>query len=112
MEKYKEEYISLKQKLSDCKKEIEIINNKYSDEDWVSKIMEVIRELYSQRKWEDWYYEEDILNNYNTECWVNIEDISEMLQLFKKRKEIRRRMWFIKWLVLRNFLYSKKLWSR
>ena len=105
MKKYREEYFSIKLKLESIKSEIAILNDKYLDGDnWGSRMMEVIQKLYTDRKGDGWY-EEDIINNYDSECWIGIEEISEMMDLFIERKKLKRRRWLIKWLILRHFLY-------
>ena len=113
MKKYKEEYFVLKEKLKNIKLRIEIMNSKYSDWYWESKIMKVIQDLYAKRKeyakeyYLDWW-DEDILNNYDDECWIEVEEISSMIELFIERKKAKRRLSTIKWIILRNFLYYQK----
>lgn len=107
-EKYIIEYHNIKTKLEILKLEIEKFNDKYSD-NWTSLIMEIISGLYTNRKWwdcdyweDDRFYYENILDLYDENCWVSFEDLSEMLDLFIERKKLKRRLWYLKWLALRE----------
>ena len=106
-EKYIIEYHDIKKRLMIYKNKIEELNNKYSDDYWKSLIMEVIWWLYNNRKWwdyDDWsyYYLENILDNYDSKCWVKFEDLTEIMNLFIQRKKDKRRLWFLKWLAVRE----------
>lgn len=119
MEKYKIEYFELKNKLKQLKIDIQETLEKYDkDENWdyfqpgqINKLMKVSSELYESRKWDwesYWYrydWNENILDNYEEDCWVPIEDLENILELFIERKIAKRRIWFIKWLIIRKFLY-------
>lgn len=105
MEKYKIEYLELKSRIKVLKKEIQIILIKYDSEDWMNKLMVVLSELYEERKWDREGYDLDILYNYRDDCGVSLEDLEAIMELFVERKITKRRMGFIKWLVLRKFLY-------
>ena len=108
MEKYKIEYFELKNKLPEIKKDIQKILEKYDfDNDWYgqsNKLMEVLSWLYQERKW-TWYQWTSVLDNYRESSWVPLEDLEAIMELFIERKEAKKRMWFIKWLIIRKFLY-------
>ena len=115
MEKYRKEYFQLQDKLKKIKIDIQEILEKY-DNNWdyytpgkPNKLMEVLHELYEERKGEyrhDW--EENVLENYRDDCGVPLEDLEKIMDLFIERKIAKRRIWMLKWLILRNFLYYKK----
>ena len=105
MEKYKIEYLELKSRLKVIKQEIQEIIVKYDSDDWMNKLMVVLSELYEERKWDREEYDSDILYNYSDDCGVPLEDLEAIMELFVERKVTKRRMGFIKWLVLRKFLY-------
>lgn len=105
MEKYKIEYLELRSKLKVLKKQIQDIIIKYDGGYWMNKLMLVLEELYEERKWDREEYDSDILYNYRDDCGVPIEDLEAVMELFVERKVTKRRMGFIKWLVLRKFLY-------
>lgn len=112
MEKYKIEYLELKNKLVQLKKEIQEILEKYDKyEYWYylqqNKLMKVLSELYVSRKWDEFRdnWDENILDNYDDSCWVPLQDLEKILELFIERKIAKRRLWFIKWLIVRKFIY-------
>ena len=105
MEKYKIEYLELKSRLKIIKQEIQEIIVKYDSDDWMNKLMVVLSQLYEERKGDREEYDSDILYNYRDDCGVPIEYLEAVMELFVERKVTKRRMWFIKWLVLRKFLY-------
>lgn len=109
MKDYRKEYLDITQELTEIKKNIETMNDKYNDEFWNSKIMKVIWELYDTRNSSEYYnIKDDITNYYDDECWIPFDDLCVMLDLFKTRRIIKRRLWFIKWLIIRNYLYYDK----
>jgi len=107
MKDYRKEYFDQKQEIRENKNCIEIMNKKYSNEDWFSHMMKVIWELYDNRG-QGVEYDLDITNNYDDECWIPFDDLCEMLELFKERRKLKRRLWFIKWLIIRHYLYYNK----
>lgn len=115
-EKYKKEYIETKEKILVIKKEIqELINKYWYDDNYWSKIMSVISSLYNNRNWwscsyweDDSYYYENILEQItdwiDVEYDIKIEDLEDIMELFIERKIAKKRMWFIKGLIIRDFI--------
>lgn len=109
MEKYRKEYFEVKDRLATLKKEIQEILEKYEPKEYPftsNKLMDVLHELYKDRKGEDRDdYAENILENYREDCGVPYEDLASIMELFIERKIARRRIGFIKGFIVRNFIY-------
>lgn len=114
-EKYREEYLELKKKLWENKKEYEALFDKhriFTEDWWKNPLYDKYKELIDYIKENEY---EDDLRKWKVEISEiadeidreHKEDIVKLHSLFLEKKQLKWRLGHIKWVILRNFLSSK-----
>lgn len=111
-EKYREEYFEIKNKLLENKKEYEALFDKHRifTEDWwenplydeYKKLIDDIKDLGYADGLREWKIKiTELIDGENQ------EDVVKLHSLFLEKKQLKRRLGHIKWVILRNFLSCK-----
>lgn len=111
-EKYRQEYFEIKNKLLENKKEYETLFDKHWNYWITNPLYDKYKELIDYIKENEY---EDDLRKWKVEISEiadevdreHKEDIVKLHSLFLEKKQLKRRLGHIKWVILRNFLSCK-----